>query len=105
MSAPVPRIQEDAHYTQIAKAAWKARTPKPMSRLLKRVLFLVPSTVVGLGGAFALLLVNPDLLPGTIVGVPRRQVQATPATALQMSAPPAAPVTVGSYAEAVARSS
>ena len=105
MSAPVPRIQEVAHYTQIARAAWKARTPKPMSKLLKLVLFLVASTVVGLAGAFVLLLVKPDLLPRTIVEVPLRQVQATPATALQMSAPPAVPVTVGSYAEAVARSS
>jgi Do/DeqQ family serine protease len=73
-----------------------------MSKLLKLVLFLVASTIVGLAGAFVLLLVKPDLLPRTIVEVPARQVQATPATAVQAAA---APEAVGSYAEAVARSS
>ena len=76
-----------------------------MSKLLKLVLFLVASTIVGLAGAFVLLLVKPDLMSRTIVEVPVRQVQATPATAVQTSAAPGVPATVGSYAEAVARSS
>jgi Do/DeqQ family serine protease len=76
-----------------------------MSKLLKLVLFLVASTIVGLAGAFVLLLVKPDLMPRTIVEVPVRQVQATPAAAVQPGATPAVPATVGSYAEAVARSS
>jgi Do/DeqQ family serine protease len=76
-----------------------------MSKLLKLVLFLVASTIVGLAGAFVVLLVKPDLLPRTIVEVPARPVQATPATAVQTVAAPTLPAAVGSYAEAVARSS
>jgi Do/DeqQ family serine protease len=116
---PVPRIQEVAHYTQIAEASWKAssdgatparatigsRQSQDMSKLVKLMLFLGASAVLGLAAAFVLLLVKPDLLPRTVVQVPAPA--ATPTVAVAPSEPVAvaAATPVGSYADAVARSS
>lgn len=78
-----------------------------MPKLAQLMLFLVASAIVGLAAAFLLLLARPDLLPRTIVEVPRREVSAAPAATVVATpaATPLPPAAIGSYAEAVARSS
>jgi serine protease DegS len=99
-SVPVPTIQEVAHYTQIKLAPRTVGMPK----LAKLILFLCASTVVGLAGAFVLLLARPDLLARTGIEVAAPVVPAVPVSAIQ-AAPVPAQMAVNSYAEAVALSS
>jgi Do/DeqQ family serine protease len=76
-----------------------------MPKVAKVTLFLGASTVVGLAAAFVLILVKPDLLPRTVVEVPAKETPpAAPAPAQAAPVPPISGA-VGSYAEAVARSS